>query len=44
MATQNQQLQGSIVPMQRAPRPVEAGVTIGHVHLRTADIDRIRAF
>jgi catechol 2,3-dioxygenase len=44
MATQKQQLQGSIVPMQRAPRPVEAGVTIGHVHLRTADIDRIRAF
>ena len=23
---------------------MEPGVTIGHVHLRTADIDRIRAF
>jgi len=44
MATENQQLQGSIVPWQRAPNPIEAGVTIGHVHLRTADIDRIRAF
>src|SRR3954454_11268840 len=44
MATENQQLQGSIVPWQRAPKPIEAGVTIGHVHLRTADIDRIRAF
>jgi catechol 2,3-dioxygenase len=36
--------QGNIVPRQRAERPIEAGVTIGHVHLRTADIDRIRAF
>ena len=42
--SQDQHLQGSIVPMQRAPRPMEPGVTIGHVHLRTADIDRIRAF
>ncbi|MCW2960974.1 MAG: glyoxalase [Thermoleophilia bacterium] len=36
--------QGNIVPRVRAERPIEAGVTIGHVHLRTADIDRIRAF
>src|SRR3954463_12363305 len=43
-ASENQHLQGSIVPWQRAPNPIEAGVTIGHVHLRTADIDRIRAF
>ena len=43
-ASQDQQLQGSIVPMQRAPRPMEPGVTIGHVHLRTSDIDRIRHF
>ena len=42
--SQDQHLQGSIVPMQRAPRPMEPGVTIGHVHLRTSDIDRIRAF
>ncbi len=27
-----------------APRPIDAGVTIGHVHLRTADINPIRAF
>src|SRR4051794_41460155 len=44
MATENQFLQGSIVPWQKAPKPVEPGVTIGHVHLRTADIDRVRAF
>ena len=42
--SQDQHLQGSIVPMQRAPRPMEPGVTIGHVHLRTSDIDRIRHF
>ena len=36
--------QGSIVPQVRAPRPIDSGVTIGHVHLRTADIDRVRGF
>ena len=25
-------------------RPIDPGVTIGHVHLRTADIDRVRDF
>jgi catechol 2,3-dioxygenase len=43
-ASENQHLQGSIVPWQRAPKPIEPGVTIGHVHLRTSDIDRVRAF
>src|SRR3954454_22031787 len=43
-STEDQHLQGSIVPAQRAPRPIEAGTTIGHVHLRTSDIDRIRGF
>jgi catechol-2,3-dioxygenase len=36
--------QGSITPAQRAPRPIDPGTRIGHVHLRTADIDRTRAF
>ena len=36
--------QGSITPMARAPRPIDPGTTIGHVHLRTADIDRVRGF
>jgi catechol 2,3-dioxygenase len=36
--------QGSIAPVERAARPIDPGVTIGHVHLRTADIDRVRAF
>jgi catechol 2,3-dioxygenase len=26
------------------PDPIDPGVHIGHVHLRTADIDRVRAF
>src|SRR6201991_4960513 len=43
-ASEDQKLQGSIVQMERAPRPIEPGVTIGHVHLRTSDIDRIRRF
>jgi hypothetical protein len=29
--------QGSIVPAAAAPRPIDPGVSIGHVHLRTAD-------
>ena len=39
-----QLLQGSIVPASPAPRPIDPGTRIGHVHLRTADIDRIRDF
>jgi catechol 2,3-dioxygenase len=36
--------QGTITPAERAPRPIDPGTRIGHVHLRTADIDRIRDF
>src|SRR5690348_14740502 len=36
--------QGSIVAAQRSARPIDPGVTIGHVHLRTSDIYRIRHF
>ncbi|MGA2012708.1 MAG: VOC family protein [Solirubrobacteraceae bacterium] len=36
--------QGSITPVRRAADPIDPGVRIGHAHLRTADIDRIRAF
>jgi catechol 2,3-dioxygenase len=34
----------TLVPRERAPDPVDPGVGLGHVHLRTADIDRIRHF
>jgi catechol 2,3-dioxygenase len=36
--------QGPIIPAVRAPRPIDPGVRVGHVHLRTADIDRVREF
>lgn len=44
MSSIDRQVQGTIVPLTPAPRPLDPGVTIGHVHLRTADIDRVRAF
>ena len=36
--------QGNVEPRARGPRPIDPGVTIGHVHLRTSDIDRVRWF
>src|ERR1700744_5603837 len=36
--------QGNMAPIQGAPNPIDPGVRIGHVHLRTADIDRVRGF
>src|SRR3712207_1104971 len=36
--------QGNLTPLQAASNPIDPGATIGHVHLRTADIDRIREF
>src|SRR5690349_22321429 len=36
--------QGPVTPAARAPRPIDPGTRIGHVHLRTSDIARIRAF
>ena len=34
----------AVAPIARAERPIAAGTRIGHVHLRTADIDRVRGF
>jgi catechol 2,3-dioxygenase len=36
--------QGNISPIQAAEHPIDPGVRIGHVHLRTAGIDRVRDF
>jgi catechol 2,3-dioxygenase len=36
--------QGPVVPVEAAPRPLDPGVRVGHVHLRTADIDRVKGF
>jgi len=35
---------GPLVPRQAAPDPMDPGVRLGHAHLRTADIDRVRQF
>jgi catechol 2,3-dioxygenase len=37
-------LQGAGVPIAPTQDPIDPGVRVGHVHLRTADIDRVRDF
>jgi catechol 2,3-dioxygenase len=34
----------TITPSAPAPNPIDPRTTIGHVHLRTSDIDRVRGF
>src|SRR6476469_9951410 len=36
--------QGPVEPAQAAENPIDPELRIGHVHLRTADIDRVRDF
>jgi catechol 2,3-dioxygenase len=36
--------QPGFVPTTAAPDPIDPGIRLGHAHLRTADIDRIREF
>jgi catechol 2,3-dioxygenase len=33
-----------VVPLEAASRPIDPGVRIGHVHLRSSDIDRVKDF
>lgn len=33
-----------LVPRERSDRPIDPGVDIGHVHLKSADLDRVREF
>jgi catechol 2,3-dioxygenase len=44
MPSSTESVQGPVAPIARAPRPIDPGVRVGHTHLRTADIDRVRAF
>ncbi len=39
-----QLMKGRVVPLEPSPRPAAPGVDIGHVHLKTADIERVRRF
>jgi catechol 2,3-dioxygenase len=34
----------AVVPIERPERPIDPGVDIGHVHLKTADIQRVHDF
>lgn len=40
----NPGIEAGVAPVERAPRPIEAGVDIGHVHLRASDLGKIRDF
>jgi catechol 2,3-dioxygenase len=40
----NELSNAGLTPVERAPRPIAAGVDIGHVHLKTADIQRVHDF
>jgi catechol 2,3-dioxygenase len=40
----SQQRHEGVLPAERAPRPLAAGTHIGHVHLKTADIQRVHDF
>jgi catechol 2,3-dioxygenase len=46
VSTQTEKLQPgqAVAPRHRSARPIDPGVDIGHVHLKTADIDRVHAF
>lgn len=35
---------GALTPLERSPNPIDPGVTVGHVHLKAADLAQIEAF
>lgn len=37
-------MKSPLKPIQRSKNPIASGVDIGHVHLKTANLDRIREF
>jgi catechol 2,3-dioxygenase len=37
-------MQSKLKPLAQAPRPINAGARIGHVHLKVADLDRALGF
>ena len=44
MSTNTAKTSTGMTPRERSDRPIDAGVVIGHVHLKTADIDRVHHF
>src|SRR6266568_4020315 len=43
MSTETKSAKG-IAPLEKSDRSIDPGVNIGHVHLKTADIDRVHHF
>jgi catechol 2,3-dioxygenase len=35
---------GPVIPVERSDNPAPRGITIGHVHLRSSDLDRVHDF
>ena len=44
MSAQTKATQGNIEPRERGDRPIDPGVDIGHVHLKTAELAPVRHF
>ena len=44
MSTDTKPTPTRVVPQGRPERPIDSGVKIGHVHLKTADIERVHHF
>ena len=40
----NPGVEAGIKPVERAPRPIDAGADIGHVHMRAGDLQKIKDF
>lgn len=40
----NPGIEAGIKPVERAPRPIDAGVDVGHVHMRAGDLQKIKDF
>ena len=40
----NPGLEGGVAPVERAPKPIDVGVDIGHVHMKAGDLAKMKAF
>jgi len=40
----NPGLEGGVLPLERTAKPIDAGVDIGHVHMKAGDLAKMKAF
>ena len=40
----NPGLEGGVAPVERAAKPIDGGVDIGHVHMKAGDLAKMKAF